>query len=241
MARGPGVRRWPAFRRIGPARLAALASPLLACEPATERVENGVAPIHAEGRAEQVRRPVLIEGMADTLDFRLVRAPGDFALHFSTYVPEDMAVDFTTISERQSVHFTASFGGVVEERARVSLTAYPPGTTLDHARAEVAAYLSGLVPDDHPLLRDEPYEQAAPVWAGDRYGWAAEQATFRVPRPDGPGILVGRAGIAVHGERIFDFIIEYPEEYGDGMEPRIHAILEEWRWEDTGEMLMPRR
>jgi hypothetical protein len=224
-------------RLAAPTAFAAL---LVACEPGTERVENGVAPVRAEGRAEQIRRPILIEGMEDTLAFRLVRAPGDFGLRFSTYAPEDMDVDFTASGARLRVHFPAGLAYSGAPRARLSVTVYPEDATLDHARAEIAAYLSGLFPDDHPLLRDEPFEDAPPIRADDLYPWAVEQSAFRVPRADRPGILVGRAGIAMHSDRVFDFIIEYPEEYGDGMGPRVHAILEEWRWEDTGAMLMTR-
>jgi hypothetical protein len=216
-----------------------LSVPLLAgCDPRTEVVDDTAPTIQATAREERVRLPITIEGMADTLSFRLVRAPRDFLLPFSTYVPDDMESEFTRVDERQVVHFTARFGGRLEPRARFSVYAHPPGTTVHQAQSELAAYLSGLFPDDSPF-RGPDYERQVPVEPADRYPWAVEESQFRVPRSDAPGILVGHAGVAsdAGGNALFHFIIEYPEEYADGMGPRVQAILDEWRWEDTGRML----
>jgi hypothetical protein len=209
---------------------------LLACEPRTEIVEDTAAPIQATAREERVRRAIMIEGMADTLEFRLVRAPRDFPLPFSTYVPDDMDAEFTERDGRHVVHFTARFAGRVEPRARLSVHAYPPGTPVEQAQSELAAYLSGLFPDDSPI-RGPEYERATPIEPASGYAWAANETRFEVPRADAPGTLTGRSGVGMHGDRAFHFVIEYPPEYGDGMGPRVDAILDEWRWEDTGRML----
>jgi hypothetical protein len=166
-----------------------------------------------------------------------VRSPDGFPLPFSTYVPEDMDAEFDAIETGHIVNFPARFGGQRTDRARLTIHAYPPGTSVDQAQTELAAYLSGLFPDDTPLTRGAQYEQATPVEPASRYPWATEESRYRVPG-DQPGtVLTGRAGVSSHGNRVFFFIIEYPAEFADGMGPRVEAILDEWRWEDTGEAL----
>jgi hypothetical protein len=234
------VRRTLIHTRLTFAILVACAASV-ACEPRAQPVEQPEPPIPVAERDERVRRPILIEGMADTLEFRLVRAPRDFWSPFSTYAPVDMAVDFTSVDELRVVHFTAEFGGVRNERARLSFYIHPPGSTVEQAQAQLAAYLSGLFPDDTPIARDEPYEQADPVEPASHYPWAQHESRYTVPHPDGRGMLVGRSGVGVHGDRVFHFVIEYPAEYGDGMGPRVEAILDEWRWEPDGTMLRDAR
>jgi hypothetical protein len=188
-------------------------------------------------RPETVRRPVTIEGMQESMEFRLVRSPDGFSLPFSTYVPADMEPEFSGAGADGVVHFRARFGGVVNERAGMTVHVHPPKTLVRQAQQQLAAYLSGLYPDDIPDMRGSGYETTVPVEPASRYPWAVEESRYRVPGGQPGETIVGRAGVGSHGERVFHYIIEYPAEFGDGMGPRVDAILEEWRWTETGQGL----
>jgi len=213
----------------------AVAAAVAGCEPRSDpdAATPGQAPFSGD-RPQSIRQAISIEGMQDTLTFHLVQAPGGFTLHFTTYVPEDMETEFSEEVEGGVVHFRAAFGGVRTERARLTVQIHPEGTIVEQAQQQLAAYLSGLYPDDTPVQRDAQYEAAVPVEPADRYPWARDESRFRVPAEMPNMILVGRAGLGTHGERVFHYIIEYPQEFAEGMEPRVQVILDEWRWTDTG-------
>jgi hypothetical protein len=209
-----------------------------ACDPRPRDTADPAATTRVTlDRAETMRVPLAIEGMVDTLEFRLVRAPADFSVPFSTYVPPDMHAQFETDERGEALYVSARFDGRIIERARLAFYFYPPGSTIEDAQRELGAYLSGLYPDDTPLDRDLAYERAMPVQPADHYPWAFHESSFRVPFEAPDRLLVGRSGVGLHQDRVFHFLIEYPAEYGDGMEPRVAAILDHWRWEDTGRPL----
>lgn len=211
---------------------------LIFCLPACDRPAPDAPPPPPEAavaeRPATIARPIAIEGMQDTLQFRLVRSPDGFPLPFSTYVPDDMDAEFDAIETGHIANFPARFGGVRNDRARMTFHVYPAGTPPERARTDLAAYLSGLYPDDTPLTRDAAYERATPVEPASRYAWAQDESRYHVPG-GAPGLVIsGRAGSAEHAGHVFYFLIEFPAEYGDGMGPRVEAILDEWRWADTG-------
>ena len=162
---------------------------------------------------------ISIEGTQDTIEARLVRAPADFTLRFSTYVPEDMSPALERSEAGEALRVTAEFGGVRNEQAYIEVLIHPPGTARDGALDALRAFLRALHPDI------EIQEQA------DRYSWAEAAFSFRYP--DGGGSsFIGSAALGRHGDRWFRLLRNYPGDYGDGMGPRVGVILEGWRWAD---------
>lgn len=182
------------------------------------------------GPAAQLERPatrrdiVVIEGMPDTLELRLMESPDDFPLQFSTYVPVDMEVQTERVNGGRSLELVANFGGVLNERAYVQVFFYEPGTTLARARTFVDGFVSGLNPEVDRAREVEPHP------------WAHEQTAFSYPHEQ--QLFVGSIALARRGEIVFHYIQHYPAEYGDGMAPRISTILREWIWQD-GTRLAP--
>ena len=61
---------------------------------------------------------------------------------------------------------------------------------------------------------------------------------WRFRRPGSPpAALTGWIELGRRGDRWFHVLVQYPGEMGDGMVPRVRTILEEWRWEPSGERL----
>ena len=178
----------------------------------------GQRPAHKQGA-------IMTEGTADTMELRLVQAPDDFPLQFSTYVPPDMEVDTDVSSDGgRSIKVLANFAGRRNERAYVQFHFYPPGTTRALARNAITGFLSGLNPE---IDLSQP---AAPP------PWGIERTRFVYPH-EGQR-FVGSVVLAERGDLLFHAVVHYPGEYGDGMAGRIAKIMEEWRWAD-GQPLDP--
>lgn len=176
------------------------------------------------GPALDVERPaskrgvLMLEGTADTVEFRLVEAPPEFELGFSTYVPADMNVEFDSADGGHSVEFIANFGGRVTPRAYAQVFFYPRSTALPLARTTVDNFITGLNPEVDRSVAETPEP------------WAYEQTSFSYPHEQ--QTFVGRIALAQRGAVVFHMLAHYPAEYADGMGPRIAAVLHEWRWAD---------
>ena len=164
----------------------------------------------------------MIEGMPEVETSTLVTAPAGFAPPFSTYVPEGLQTQFAPPAE---VRFIAAFGGQVNSSAFMVVHVQEPGAT----RVPAATILEGL------MQRRSPAEHEA--IAIDQPSWAADAIGFRSLGENGTD-YTGSIVVAEHDGRYVQIIRHYPAEYGDGLPPRLHTILSEWRWEDTGDMLM---
>ena len=168
---------------------------------------------------------IMIEGTADTMELRLVRAPDDFPLQFSTYVPPDMEVEIDVSGDGgRSIKVVANFAGRRNERAYVQFHVYPPGTTRAIARNAITGFLSGLNPE---IDLSQPV--APPPWGIERTRFAYPHEAQR---------FVGSVVLAERGDLLFHTVVHYPDEYGDGMAGRVGKIMEEWRWAD-GQPLNP--
>lgn len=160
----------------------------------------------------------MIEGMPDTVELRLVRAPPDFPVRFSTYVPADMDVGTESTADGHSLEFTARFGGVPNERAYVQFFFYPHATTPALGHNSIESFVNSLNPEVDRSREVEPHD------------WAIEEIAFTYPHDQ--ALFVGRVALAQRGDVVFHYVQHYPAEYGDGMAPRIGTILREWRWGD---------
>lgn len=178
----------------------------------------------APQRPARKRDVVMTEGVADTTEMRLVQAPDEFPLQFSTYVPSDMDADIEAGDGGHSLRIVANFAGRRNERAYVQFYFYPPGTTRAVARNAITGFLSGLNPE---IDLSQP---AAPP------PWGIERTRFVYPHENQR--FLGSVVLAERGDLLFHAVVHYPGEYGDGMAGRVAKIMEEWRWAD-GDPLMP--
>jgi hypothetical protein len=206
-------------------RLGVLLLVLLAgCEPGAEP-PGGEPPAGPADRPAERSIEVEIEGYREALPFVLYRPPAGFPVPFSTYIPADMVAETHGSETAVEVVFMAAFGGMRNEAAAVRLMVYPPGSAESEAVARLRELAAALGTELVDALPEE------------RFGWSLRE--FRnVAAPGAGEAAEGVMAIGRRGDRLFSIAIHYPAEYGDGMGPRAHAILGEWRWEGTGEPLL---
>jgi hypothetical protein len=113
---------------------------------------------------ESLLDTLYIEGMPEVVRATLVRAPHEFDMPFSTYLPQDMNAEYRTDSPGTAVRFVAAFAGVVEPQAYLQVRLHPPATSAQQARDVVSAFLAGKTvrPADEP------------DWALDAHGFDYE-------------------------------------------------------------------
>lgn len=162
-----------------------------------------------------------VEGSPQPLESRLYRPPWREPLAFSTYVPADMITD----AAGDTVRFVADFGGERNDSAFMEVVRLPHGVAPDSIRRATRR-----LAEQHGL-------RAGPTSA--RLPWAIAEFDFRGAGCSAATCPTGTVVLAAHGGRFFRMLWRYPAEYGDGMAPRIRWILEEWRWQDTGDGLEP--
>ena len=170
-----------------------------------------------ERRADTLR----LEGMPQPLESHLYRAPWREPLAFSTYVPADMITE----AAGDTVRFVADFGGQRQDSALVQVVALPHGLAPDSLRRATRR------------LAEQRGLPAGPTSAN--LPWAIAEFDFRGRACSPATCSTGTIVLAAHGGRFFRVLWQYPAEYGDGMAPRVRWILEEWRWQDTGDGLSP--
>lgn len=179
----------------------------------------------AQERPETKQGTIPLEGMEEPFTFRLVRSPERFPLPFTTYIPQDFLVDTVRSGEGDAVRFIANFAGRRNDDAFLEVFFYPAGTTEAEARAMTRA-----VAERH----GRPEERRPEV--GKQYPWSLVEYGFAEQRPTGESVL-GTVALGRHRGRFFHVVLQYPEEYAEGFVPRAYRVLDEWRWEDTGELL----
>lgn len=166
---------------------------------------------------------VTLEGTVEPMPARLFSsADAGLTARFSTYVPADLAAAGGTDSLGEFARFSAAFGDQRNDDAYLKVVFLPPG--IDSAAA-IARYRAAA-----RALATGPLESIPP-----RQRWTSDEVAF-VRAGDG-ATAPGWAALARHGDRWFFAVRLQPEEYHEGMGPRVAAIWTEWRWEDTGEGL----
>jgi hypothetical protein len=171
---------------------------------------------------------VMIEGMPEVSSSQLVTSTLEHGVPFSTYKPEGLQTLYDRDGAAAGLRFAAAFSGDAEPEAFMHVRFYGPGKRP--APAEVANLL--------PL----PWQdQAAPAPGAcqpvDPPSWAEAACAFDYTAPGGQH-RVGRVLVARRGDHAFHVLTHYPAEFGDGLGPRFQRILDEWRWEDTGDLLV---
>lgn len=181
--------------------------------PVAETAGTAAAPAEPPGRPESRTDTLVIEGVPQPVDLRLVRAPAGFPLPFSAYVPPDFEVEAATRDGQPAVRFVAAFGGVRNQNAFVEVALYPPDLGQAGALERAATSMN---PSGEPEILDE----GGFDWAELGWRWRGGGAEPFVAR-----FLLGR-----HGDRWFQVLQRYPPEYGDGFGPRAALLLESLRW-----------
>lgn len=164
---------------------------------------------------------VSVEGMPEEMALRLYRTPAGVEPGFSAYVPGDMAAVTRERERGWEVRFVTEFAGTRNPDAYLSVVLHPPGTT--EAEAREAARASAV---------ERGYQGGETAGIRQRWRWAA--GGYPLGRE-----LSGAAAWGRHGGHLFQVVLQYPPEYGDGMAPRVGMILDTWIWHDGGP-LQPR-
>lgn len=177
-----------------------------------------------------------LEGMPEPIHLTLFRAPDEFPLPFTTYVPDDMEPVVPGDEARAvgvggggSVRFVAAFGGQRNPDAFVHLLVFPRGTDRNEAVALARGYTASRgVPVSRgavPLSSEE---------AERRMPWAFESFAFRY-QSEGQWFL-GAVGVGEHDGRLFQIVRHFPGDYADGFGPRAGLVMESWHWADGGRL-----
>lgn len=188
------------------------------------RPEDGADPA-LPARPETRADTLMLEGVPEIERATLVRSPPDFGLPFSTYVSSGLRTEFRTGDGGSAVRFSAAFGGVENRNAYLQVYVYDAGVE----RPTVNDVITGFVRSRAPGI-DEAEPLEAPAWALEAMRFAYIGT--------GSVRMVGRTLTGEHNGRYFHVIAHYPLEYAEGMGPRIDSILRQWRWEDTGALLV---
>lgn len=166
-------------------------------------------------RPAELRTTIPMEGFEEPFTLRLYKAPEEYPLGFSTYLPLDMLVE---AGDDGSIAFVANFAG--KRNADAALRLLPDGAASGAAAARLAR--------DYARARGLTARRAG---APHRFAWSLAEFDFMEGRPDGEPIL-GTVAVAGHDGRYFRIVVSYPEDYAEGFTPRALRILEEWRWAD---------
>ncbi|MCG0239375.1 MAG: hypothetical protein L6E13_09275 [Firmicutes bacterium] len=175
-------------------------------------------------RVEAVRNPrpwtkpvkVYPEGTEETRTFRLVYLP---ILPFTTYVPADWQHEPMQNEEEGTVGIRLI---APNDIGFVDVVFFPPGTDRERVDRAVAERLA-TYPWRQPTDSDGTEFRAADRTASDPGQWKAAE------------LQLGQ-----RGDRYYYLLIHLGRlEAGDGWGPVVEAILDEWRWRDTGEPLRP--
>lgn len=167
-------------------------------------------------RPDTKQATIHIEGNPEHLTLQRFTPDASFPLPFETYVPADMTADTVDTGRGAVVRIRAAFGDRPVNAAALHIAALPPDTDAAEAELWASALADGVA-------RDELYQEREPAWGRAMHRLEGERAGF--------------VALDTHAGRWFYVLAAYPPEYADGMGPRIEAILDEWRWLDTGEPL----
>lgn len=190
------------------------------------------ASVDATGdRPERRTDTMRLEGMAEPVRLVLARAPTDFPIRFSAYVPDDMTTRFSTEGDGAVMDVVAEFGGVRNDLAFVHLYVFPEGTSEQAAESAALAYEAG-----HGLPVSQGLEPLSGDEATARMPWARTAYRFRYQARG--QWFAGTLGIGRHAGRHFLLVRHYPAEYAEGFAPRADLVLRTWVWAD-GSRLHP--
>jgi hypothetical protein len=223
------------------AMLALVTLGLLACDRApqeggardtvrsdTPRIRTLSQPRSLEERvpeADTTERPstrtdtMMIEGEPEPFEARRV----DAALYTTYYPADEMLLEQGASDEGEGVRFIANFGGTRNDSAFLHI--FTPGDATAGPDA-----MRRLLLDQTGILRSNDWGWTAEESSAERCPWALESYAIKGPARSR---IVGFACIGEHRGRGLVVVAAYPDEYADGMGPRVASILDALEWKDT--------
>lgn len=169
-----------------------------------------------EARPDTRSDTLLLEGMPQPVSLQLVRAPEDVPAPFTTYATSDFEVESDQPGDQRTLRLVAAFGGQRNDDAFIEIASYPSGVEEAEAieRARRTAGDSVRAVSDSARAHTWTTREWRTTLAGER------------------GSLVRQVLLGRRGDAWFHVLVQHPPEYGDGFGPRVHVLLEEWRWSD---------
>lgn len=173
-------------------------------------------------RPDSIVDTLMVEGMPEPMVLRRVEASAPFPLPFSTYVPASMTAETASSGEGDALRITMAEPTDFTREAAIVVHVHPEGTTREQAVDAARETASAGGAEVEPLERPHAYALAS----------------FRFRRPGDPrSRVVGWVEVGEREGRFFRVMVAYPAEMGDGMSPRVGAVLREWRWQPSGDPL----
>lgn len=178
--------------------------------------------IPAKNRPQTKRDTISLEGMEETFSFGLIDSS---ALGFSTYITDDMKAESASSGEGDSLTIFANFAGRLNKDAMAQFFARPDGvrTTVREMTtlAEETAKFNG-------------FEVASR--STDAYRYEFSEAEFGIQKQVKNQTILGTVSIFRHGDRVYRFTVQYPEDYEEGFVPRVDKMLDDLMWYDRTEV-----
>lgn len=163
----------------------------------------------------------------DTLGGRYLSPPG-FEPAFTTVLPADISAEQAQVEEGPAdvIRFFSYAGGEKHDSAFVQMFVWPQGQSADAAEEVVRTAAERVrVPGDRTELQSV-----------QRHPWATVEYEIRSVGTAGEPVM-GWVALGRHGARWFYVIAQAPERLHRTFLPKAEAILEQWRWRDTGQGL----
>lgn len=163
----------------------------------------------------------------DTLGQRYVSPPG-FEPAFTTVLPADVRAEQAQVEEGPAdvIRFFSYAGGEKHDSAFVQMFVWPQGQSADAAEEVVRTAAERVrIPGDRTELQ--------PI---QRHPWATVEYEIQSVGTAGEPVM-GWVALGRHGARWFYVIAQAPERLHRTFLPKAEAILEQWRWRDTGQGL----
>ncbi len=175
-------------------------------------------------RAAEKRDTIVLHGEDEVVPFRLV---DDDMLPFSTYVPKGIIQgERISTSQESGVQFFSNSNNTLDTATYMKILLPSAGTTLKALHRRIVGDSTALMPANGW----EPREDGAA--ARRECPWAVE-SHFHSTFVDGEKyegyVCVGR-----HDSIPFYVVTHYPASAGSDFLPRVRAILDNLRWDDTG-------
>ena len=167
---------------------------------------------------ETLETVILIEGMEEAMTLTLFQHDD---LPFHTYYPEDMLYEEWIYDTEKGVRFFANFGGTINKNAYVEVKLYAQSDM--GSESDFIAHIAG----ESGILENRGVEWIEKESEMDRvYPWTIIEYYYL--NDD----VVGSLYLGLHEDDYFYIDVQYPWEYGDGMESRAHLIMKEFLWTD---------
>ena len=211
------------------------AAGLIACNAGDDqtRGETQAAPGSATGDPSVIHHPeppkqpaekvdsLPMEGMYEKFTMKLVEGSGE--PRFTTYAPPDMIYEPVASDEGQGHFFFTNFVGKRNDNAFMLVFVFPEGATEEDARRLAESFVNSR----------KPVQRGAE--ARRRFSESIFERDFQFQQ-DG-GWYQGEITLAKYNDRYFYVALQYPEDYSEGIYPRINYIRKEWVWLQDGKGL----